>query len=1588
MAVASWMLGKRSLRPNRYNRGQQANIEDQVKIDFDRDPRENAFEILTEITKPSGLSEGKRLNYLNAFVKLTLHVNGDLMELGYNIEEILLCLRVSVVHELSQVRSGGFRAIRHVLTTEEDIVYFNELLFPVLITRSFDLLLKNEIERIEAMKLIRKVLFLSPSNFDIAMSRSLVSLANGGIDEKDRLLRATLATLSELCILNTDVFISSGGVAAITRNLLECQTPKIAEALCGVLLLLLDKRDTRETAAVDLHCIAAPYCDFHYRHGWMDKNRDERELRFNCSRLAMLSILLSWPGILHFCSPHDNFGFKAIVDVLYLNQLEVRKAVLDLMYELLGLPQPEWTDELSVALSAVDPAEPQASWRLYEGFVVAEGRSVLPHLARTTPSISDMHLSLLLYCFLEAGLLGALAEVIVTSDTFISVRATVLLGELLRLIQILLPPECCNISPALPNLLEYAVSNKPQALRAITALQQLHKLLKRRPASYSLYLDHILQSGNFIKASNKVEYNRKYKISSSKSKLSQLVLKDGDDHIRETGVLVNTDILAWNWNLIKVIVRDEINLKLDMTETNHRNFLKRLVEFYTPSSNLYSHMDLSSSKNAQGYTAVGIDLIYCLLRLADPFCTKLLLDFFKDILENVTAITLSKSPHDCLFSPQHMMNTQCQTYFLFIGRLGSTREGVKMLKDIKIFEQLEHLATTTNHACYVKLIISSLDYKLISAEDYKEPQSHKLLSAVLTCPNESSRLYATQFLLVLLRAGLPHFCNWGIKLLATQLQDKSRTIYLSALATLHEACEIPACLESLVKLDPDLLHLGEKGIFLLIRFLSIPSGYNLLERNGFVYNEIVRWDTGLNFRYVKIVEGEISDALTLHQRGEDGRYDKRSSSSRSTTRKEIFLPPHIYGQLSKHEEGFQMLLDHGSIDRFLQHLENGLCDTEEDILNMKSSLWALGHLGSSSMGSDLLSTRNALVTMVHLAENCDVYSIRATAFYSLGLVASTKNGADSLFKLHWVCTRHDRHDRWPIIEEENWEEEGMLEHTLNPTISSDSERSSDRFFVCIDETDSSVTTEDDILFMGDPEFLHDHKKSSTLPNNQSSSLVQHKRSLSESKTYELIGGHEHRSKDKLTADIPHRYRENSGTESTSGVGSSESVIGKSLKNDRTQTLSPIPSSSSLITIKTEKYGRNSDSSKRFSMQSITPSDRSTVSPPSSSFGKLSYQDRIGYQIIRELQTSNELAEYLMGRQYPTWDSEKKKPYKYVDHSKNYLNEYMTSYIRRLNPISTRNKDQCYMGICLPLELGNLFPKNSSTYKRLNSEENIEYVGGNQNHSIISPKPQNSLKHDSRTCFSCSKIRQSLRLSSYTDYTKDKDKSPEREWMEGTNTDATLKYDIVKQVERLANPLLLKSAKQVLLLHKQKTPYIFQDICLYSEVCKIVAQNSYRLGPRRLIQELFFDVNFESLHSNLNSVLANQRKKRLVTPENTITTIDEKSHLTEMDASIAQRRIELSQKPRMTVVFLSKNVKRGFNVEGQASIEVKVTEAFGPTTFETRSPPLQMVAEESAMSPENLLTEISCNKQQTATILSELILNKALYIKKCVFVGNY
>lgn len=72
-------------------------------------------------------------------------------------------------------------------------------------------------------------------------------------------------------------------------------------------------------------------------------------------------------------------------------------------------------------------------------------------------------------------------------------------------------------------------------------------------------------------------------------------------------------------------------------------------------------------------------------------------------------------------------------------------------------------------------------------------------------------------------------------------------------------------------------------------------------------------------------------------------------------------------------------------------------------------------------------------------------------------------------------------------------------------------------------------------------------------------------------------------------------------------------------------------------------------------------------------------------------------------------------------------------------------------------------------------------------------------------------------------------------------------EILKHTERMGNPVWHKQSKQALLSLKQKYPEAFQSICLYSEICKIVSQSTYRLNARRFLQELFLDLNFHSFY---------------------------------------------------------------------------------------------------------------------------------------------
>lgn len=108
------------------------------------------------------------------------------------------------------------------------------------------------------------------------------------------------------------------------------------------------------------------------------------------------------------------------------------------------------------------------------------------------------------------------------------------------------------------------------------------------------------------------------------------------------------------------------------------------------------------------------------------------------------------------------------------------------------------------------------------------------------------------------------------------------------------------------------------------------------------------------------------------------------------------------------------------------------CDSDESVMEIKSALWAIGHFSTSSLGAKYLSDRGVIKAIVGIAEKCVVYNVKATAFYVLSIIATTKEGVAALNKTSkniflcndvksrntyyfhltavWKCLKRNRHD--------------------------------------------------------------------------------------------------------------------------------------------------------------------------------------------------------------------------------------------------------------------------------------------------------------------------------------------------------------------------------------------------------------------------------------------------------------------------------------------------------------------------------------------------------------------------------------------------
>lgn len=955
------------------------------------------------ISDDKNASLSARVRHLNDLAKVIKYM-GPAVDTAM-AEKIIVGARLALASSVKEVCAGALRVLRYLLTSKQVLDVMLALRVDLLVTRSLDAPPSREIERLQAMRFIRQALAVMPDEFPCTLVAPLVAIVTSDVEPADNLMWSCVGTLSELVLSYPLLAAKTGSIKALLKALLKCQFPRITESIVMVLTYLLNQAETRKyiSAQMDIESILAPITDPYYKSLVDDAEKKDQDNNVESAKLAVSAMLKTWPGLLCFCGSRNN-AMKSLLSVLPANS-SVQKEILEILYNAFQLKVPVWTDCYNTALISVDPSQPQAAWSLQEGWVAQEAKALLPPKSSGRSNLIQCYQALMLTALMDVKLFEQLAKVVREADQHVTVRCAILLGELLHFANTMLPPRYSSGSHCLPELISSAVSFEThkehnRASEVISCLDRVHQLKKQDIKASSLYLKLILEQAGYRSSSARAGDQSLWQhmpIELDETAVGNI--------IRDTNVLSTKEYVKWDWKLILSLLQHPFFRKPVLVEdATFDKFLKRLCNFYKPSNHLYSSISYSE-ENSCRYSHVGQELVkyFCQVEGTSGYLGELI----TVIVNELGQVTVSKLTAD-VFSTSSINNKLARDYFLLLGTISFYNSS--LLSQYNAYGYLFDICNYHYRIDLIKLMIASLDF----AHDH---YARAILSKILTSGSKEMRLYATQHLRVHLRAKMPVFNSWGMELLIAQLYDLDKEVAMEAIDILDEACDQESFLEALVLQHPALLHLGERGVSLFTRFIAVKRGFARISALGYLEPLLKKWFEEYNQCYVYLVEEKLAEALTSYRQMEAGEFNRVSDSSVISPK--AFVPIHFYGQLVQHEEGCALLKQVNHVQSFATAIGKDQPRSPSEILDLKAAIWALGHVGSSSLGLELLLEHDIINCLVEQAEESPVLSIRGTAFYALCLICKTQEGANALLKEGWVTVRHSSEVKWPLVFEQS-----------------------------------------------------------------------------------------------------------------------------------------------------------------------------------------------------------------------------------------------------------------------------------------------------------------------------------------------------------------------------------------------------------------------------------------------------------------------------------------------------------------------------------------------------------------------------------------
>ncbi|GAA6053956.1 hypothetical protein JCM3770_004640 [Rhodotorula araucariae] len=894
-----------------------------------------------------------------------------------HLASVMACLADSAGMD---VRAATYRLLRHLVVDASNALHLNDAHLPLFLVRSLARDAKYDHEKAHALRLVRALLSHAGTTLahgcevvPVAVLRAVVALAE---TPEEKLRLAALETLGELVIRNLPLLVACEGLRVVLQTLADGPYD-LAPFLALTFLSAVDHPETRQwlRPGVDVEVILAGFTEVQGKGASIEE-------RVRASATLVAIFLQSWSG-LFYLNIHGRQALTSLVDSLTNPSQVIRDTLLDMLFDVFNVKPPAWF------ASRADGTRPTFS-SVRDTSSFRDGVAVAPQ-QRT--NLIDQFMAVLLLIFIEAGLIEALASLAADpKDPSTACKVSLLIGEILTLSNRVLPPSHAVRVQALPKLfaLTATFDTSRERLAASEALGAVGRFERDRetrgavvgPGASGAQLDSRARANSLDVAPARAG------AAHSLTELRASAARQMDDVafrnlLLETGVLASKDETRWAPDALFALVRGPLRTARRVDEaTRATKWMRRVLAFYHPAALRYS--DIPVDPSTDKWTTLGCDLIATLV--ATPEGAQCLAEdkLLRQLAESLFQLD-TPGATDVLLTRDRVEGTLAGGYFAMLGVLSRSPEGIRLLDQFKFWTAFYRIAEMRNREDLVRAIIENMDYTT-------DGHARVFLSKALTSSYKHIRLFATRHLSALVSAS-PSCASWQIHLLVQQLYDSAPDVVALAISVLSSACASLDVLRAVVALRPalEVLPAGD-GDALMLLFLAVPEGVAYLDEIGWVECELDRWFQERNLLYM--VELELALAAALRT---DGGVQGLASAFDGTP------PPHLYGELARTAEGCEILRDAGHLDEFVDVVQAHEESAFEHgyVVELKSVLWAVGHIGATPHGLALLDEYDVLTDLVQIAAFSPVYSLRGTATYALAFISSTEEGAEMLDELGW-----------------------------------------------------------------------------------------------------------------------------------------------------------------------------------------------------------------------------------------------------------------------------------------------------------------------------------------------------------------------------------------------------------------------------------------------------------------------------------------------------------------------------------------------------------------------------------------------------------